>query len=160
MALKADISFSGGIEKNDFLIKTAEEVSAGCIRGGRHDFSVAVTITGNAEIKRLNREFRGIDNETDVLSFPLLDARNGRLSWNRADMDDETGCIMLGDVVVSIEKAAEQAELYGHSLEREVAFLVCHGMLHLLGYDHAGKRDEARMTKKQSKVLDKLGYKR
>ncbi|MFO7610903.1 MAG: rRNA maturation RNase YbeY [Clostridia bacterium] len=160
MALKADISFRGSVEKSDFLIKTAEEVCSGCIRSNSLDFFVSVIITDNDETRRLNSEFRGIDNETDVLSFPLLDARNGRLSWDGADMDDETGCILLGDIVVSLEKATEQADQYGHSLERELAFLVCHGMLHLLGYDHTGKRDEARMTKKQSEVLDKLGYKR
>ena len=95
-----------------------------------NDTEVSVTYTDNEGIRKLNAEFRGIDKATDVLSFPLTDFEGGE----EPPVDELVG--MLGDIVLSLEQAEHQAEEFGHSFEREVAFLCVHSMLHLLGYDH------------------------
>lgn len=108
---------------------------------------VSVTLVDNAAIHVLNREQRGVDRPTDVLSFPLFDD----------DFGDGEYCA-LGDIVLSMERAAEQAKEYGHSLKREVAFLTVHSMLHLLGYDHdTSPEDEADMFRRQEEILEKMG---
>ena len=115
---------------------------------------VSVTFVDNAKIRELNKQYRNIDRETDVLSFPL--GENGEY-----DINHDTGAKMLGDIVISLEKAVEQAEMYGHPLQREVAFLTVHSMLHLLGYDHeAGGLEAVRMREKEEAVLTKLGLQR
>ena len=115
---------------------------------------VDITIVDNAEIHTLNREYRQKDAPTDVLSFPM--AENGEY-----DIDEDNGCKILGDIVISMERAMEQAELYGHSLQREVAYLTVHSMLHLLGYDHESSGLEAvRMREKEEAVLMQLGLPR
>ena len=115
---------------------------------------VSVTFVDNAKIHELNKQYRSIDRETDVLSFPL--GENGEY-----DINHDTGAKMLGDIVISLEKAVEQAEMYGHPLQREVAFLTVHSMLHLLGYDHeAGGLEAVRMREKEEAVLTKLGLQR
>ena len=112
---------------------------------------VSVSFLSNDQIRQLNAEHRGKDVPTDVLSFPL--GENGVY-----DVNPETGAQMLGDIVISLEKATEQAELYGHSLRREIGFLTVHSMLHLLGYDHEGGPLEAvRMREKEEAVLASLG---
>ena len=110
---------------------------------------VSVTFVGNNEIQTLNREYRHKDAPTDVLSFPL--GENGEY-----DINEDTGAYVLGDVVISMEKAVEQAERYGHSLSREVGFLTVHSMLHLLGYDHMEEADEKVMFSLQDEILDEL----
>lgn len=117
------------------------------------DAEVSVTFVDNARIRELNAEFREIDKETDVLSFPLSDE-------NGFEVDPDTDAILLGDIVISLEKAAAQAEEYGHGLRREVAFLVTHSLFHLLGYDHLTPEEEKEMFAKQEKVLEKLGITR
>ena len=118
------------------------------------DAEVSVTFVDNEEIRQLNIEFRGKDNATDVLSFPL--GENGEY-----DLNPETERYMLGDIVISLERAEEQAKEFGHSFEREVAFLTTHSMFHLLGYDHVnGGEEELLMLSKQKKVLDDLGITR
>ena len=115
---------------------------------------VSVTFVDNKEIQTLNREYRQKDAPTDVLSFPM--AENGEY-----DIDEDNGCKLLGDIVISMERAMEQAELYGHSLQREVAYLTVHSMLHLLGYDHeAGGLEAVRMREKEEAVLIQLGLPR
>ena len=115
---------------------------------------ISVTFVDNAEIQTLNAQYRGKDMPTDVLSFPL--GQDGKY-----DIDVTTGCKLLGDVVISMEKAMEQAQLYGHSLQREVAFLTVHSMLHLLGYDHEnGGLEAVRMREKEEAVLIQLGLPR
>ena len=115
---------------------------------------VSVTFVDNKEIQTLNREYRQKDAPTDVLSFPM--AENGEY-----DIDEDNGCKILGDIVISMERAMEQAELYGHSLQREVAYLTVHSMLHLLGYDHESSGLEAvRMREKEEAVLMQLGLPR
>lgn len=115
---------------------------------------ISVRFVDNEMIRELNREHRGIDRETDVLSFPL--GENGVY-----DVNNDTGAYMLGDIVISVEKAMAQAEEYGHSLEREIAFLAVHSMLHLLGYDHVnGGLEAVHMREKEEEVLTQLGLKR
>lgn len=115
---------------------------------------ISVTFVNNEQIHKLNLEHRNIDRETDVLSFPL--GENGVYDINR-----DTGAKMLGDIVISIEKAFAQAEEYGHPLQREIAFLTVHSLLHLLGYDHEnGGLEAVHMREKEESVLTQLGLKR
>lgn len=116
------------------------------------DAEVSVTLVDNARIREMNAGFRDIDRETDVLSFPMGD--------ESFEVDPDTDAILLGDIVISLEKAQAQAEEYGHSFRREVAFLITHSLFHLLGYDHMTKEEEAEMFAKQEKVLEKLGITR
>lgn len=115
---------------------------------------VSVTFVSNKQIKDLNNEFRNINKETDVLSFPL--GQDGEY-----DINPDTGSLQLGDIVISIEKAIEQASLYNHSIEREIGFLVTHSMFHLLGYDHVdGGLEATMMREKEESVLSMLGISR
>ena len=114
---------------------------------------VSVTFTENEGIRELNRKFRNIDRPTDVLSFPLFDYTG---ESEEPPVDEFVG--MLGDIVISLEQAKKQAEEFGHSFEREAAFLTVHSMLHLLGYDHeAGGDEEADMRRRQREILDRMG---
>lgn len=114
---------------------------------------VSVTFTDNEGIRELNRKFRNIDRPTDVLSFPLFDYTG---ESEEPPVDEFVG--MLGDIVISLEQAMKQAEEFGHSFEREAAFLTVHSMLHLLGYDHeAGGDEEADMRRRQREILDRMG---
>ena len=114
---------------------------------------VSVSFVDNDEIRDLNKKFRGIDKATDVLSFPLFDYDG---ESEEPPVDEMLG--MLGDIVLSLEQADAQAKEYGHSFEREVAFLTVHSMLHLLGYDHeTGEEDEADMRRRQSEIMDLMG---
>lgn len=115
---------------------------------------VGVTFVDNAEIEKLNTQYRDQPNPTDVLSFPL--GQDGNYEVN-----PDTNAVMLGDIVISMEKAVEQAGIYGHSLQREVAFLTVHAMYHLLGYDHeAGGLEAVHMREKEEDALQKLGLPR
>ena len=115
---------------------------------------VSVRFVDNETIHELNKQFRNIDKPTDVLSFPL--GENGEY-----DTDLSTGAKLLGDIVISIPKAMEQAKEYNHSLQREIGFLTVHSMLHLLGYDHEnGGIEEVHMREKEETVLTKIGLKR
>ena len=124
------------------------------IEGFEQPCEVSVTFVDNEQIAVLNGDFRNKPQPTDVLSFPLGED-------DTYDVDQDSGNLLLGDIVISLEKAMEQAELYGHSLQREVAFLTVHSMYHLLGYDHEnGGREAAIMREKEEKVLAKLGLQR
>ena len=115
---------------------------------------ISVTFVNNEQIHKLNLEHRNIDRETDVLSFPL--GENGVY-----DINHDTGAKLLGDIVISVPKAVEQAEMYNHPLQREIGFLTVHSMLHLLGYDHeCGGLEQDRMRSKEEAVLTKIGLKR
>lgn len=123
--------------------------------GYHGDFEVSVTFVDNEGIRAINKQYRGIDRETDVLSFPMTD------DGEEFTVDPESGCNVLGDIVLSLEKAIEQSEEYGHSFGREVAFLTVHSMLHLLGYDHeTSEEDEKIMFGKQDIILDAMGLER
>lgn len=118
------------------------------------DAEVSITFVDNERIHQLNEEYRNVDRETDVLSFPM--GENGEYDTNY-----DTGAKILGDIVISVEKAMEQAKMYNHSLQREIGFLTVHSMLHLLGYDHEqGGIEEVRMREKEETVLTKIGLKR
>ncbi len=124
------------------------------MEGFREPAEVSVTFVDNEQIRELNAEYRNKDSATDVLSFPL--GEDGEY-----DMNHETGALLLGDIIISVPRAIEQAEMYGHSLRREIGFLTVHSMLHLLGYDHENEGLEAvRMREKEEQVLNKLGLKR
>ena len=113
------------------------------------DSVMSIIIVDNEKIHEINREYRNIDRETDVISFALEEGET-------IDEPYKT----LGDIYISIDKVYEQAEEYGHSIKRELFFLVTHGFLHLLGYDHMNKDDEEKMFKLQEEILDKYGVKR
>ena len=118
------------------------------------DVCVSVTFVDNEGIREKNREFRQIDAPTDVLSFPMYDMRHG-------DTPDEYGTVELGDIVLSLERAAAQAVEYGHSYERECAFLTVHSMLHLLGYDHVNsEEEEMEMREHQRVIMAHIGLER
>ena len=122
--------------------------------GFNDDFEVSVSFVDDEQIHKLNLEHRNIDRPTDVLSFPL--GENGKY-----DINHETGALLLGDIVISLETACRQAEVYDHSLEREVGFLTVHSMLHLLGYDHEKSSLEERiMREKEEAILGNLGISR
>lgn len=122
------------------------------------DAEISITFTDNDGIRDINREYRNIDRATDVLSFPMLEFEGGEAD---AEYETENGLVMLGDIVISTERAAEQAKNLNHSLRREMAFLTAHSMLHLLGYDHVDDEEgEKIMIEKQNTVLDGLGITR
>ncbi len=125
------------------LIRRAVNGALKCEKFERNA-EVSVTLCDDEKIHLLNREYRGVDAPTDVLSFPIFD-----------ETDDDFA--VLGDIVISLERAKSQAEEYGHSFEREVAFLCVHSVLHLLGYDHeTGEEDEKEMFEKQDRIMDYL----
>ncbi|MBQ3053443.1 MAG: rRNA maturation RNase YbeY [Clostridia bacterium] len=117
---------------------------------------IAVTITDNEGIKEINKNYREIHKETDVLSFPMLEYEKPGVIFAAPD-DYEEGYLVLGDIVISYEKAYAQAEEYGHSPEREFAFLATHSTLHLLGYDHMTPEEEDVMIQKQELSLNNIG---
>lgn len=125
---------------------------------------VSLTLVDNASIHSINREFRETDRATDVLSFPMVDYdTSGEYDFleDREDcFDPESGELVLGDIVVSLDKVKEQAEAYGHSYLREYAFLIAHSMLHLMGYDHMEAEEAVIMEKKQAEILAGLGINR
>lgn len=130
-----------------------------------YEVQVNVLITDNEGIRDYNRDFRNIDRETDVLSFPNMDFTEPACfdidEEREADFfDPDTGELILGDIILSSEKVYEQAESYGHSVKREFAFLVAHSMLHLCGYDHMEEEEARVMENKQQTVLNRLGITR
>lgn len=141
------------------IIKSAVEKSLQS-EGFELPSEVSILLVEDAEIQEINKVQRKIDKPTDVLSFPIVDMLDGKIISNEGDFDIEEEALLLGDIVISLETAARQAEEYGHSFERELAFLVTHGIFHLLGYDHPDQIQEKRMMDKQEEVLNQLGLKR
>ncbi len=126
-----------------------------------YEAEVNLTLTDNAGIHEINKNFRNIDRATDVLSFPMLSYDTpGDFSFlgeeREDDFNPDTGEALLGDIVISVDKVKEQAESYGHSTRREFAFLIVHSMLHLFGYDHMEEQEAAVMEQKQKEILDKM----
>lgn len=125
---------------------------------------VSILLVDDHQIHQLNRQYRGVDSPTDVLSFPMLEFGEGQdrgelqAVLNAACRDGQT--LLLGDIVLSLERAQHQAQEYGHSFSREVGYLVVHGMLHLLGYDHEQEEQRLRMRQKEEKVMEMLGLSR
>lgn len=116
---------------------------------------ISVSIVRDEEIREINKQFRNIDNPTDVLSFPQLTFEEGEM----ADVNENEE-IILGDIIISLERAKAQAVEYGHSLKREISFLTAHSMLHLMGYDHMEPAEEEEMFAKQKEILEKAGIPR
>ena len=114
---------------------------------------ITITLTNNENIKIINKEYRNIDRATDVLSFPMFEKEDLDKKIKNKDFLHED---ILGDIIISVEKVREQAEEYGHSFERELAYMVVHGFYHLLGYDHMIDSDKKEMRKKEDEVLNKL----
>lgn len=125
------------IEKTIKEVLLLEEESLNC--------EISISFVDNQEIRVLNREYRGIDRETDVLSFPL------------GDTLFTDGSKLLGDIIISLEKALEQSQDFGHSLEREIAYLTAHSMLHLLGYDHEAEEEKLVMRRREKEIMKRLG---
>lgn len=144
-------------ELTDEIKETLEKV---CLKSLQYeefneDCEVSLSIVTNDEIHDINKQFRNIDSPTDVLSFPQLTFEEGE----EADVN-ENGEIVLGDIIISIDRAKEQAEEYGHSLKRELAFLSVHSMLHLMGYDHMVPEEEEDMFRRQKEILIEAGIPR
>lgn len=128
-----------------------------------YEAEVNVLITDNEDIRQINKEYRNMDNPTDVLSFPMIEYEkpsdfDGLEEMANDYFNPETGELLLGDIVISADKVEEQAEKYGHTLTRELAFLVAHSVLHLCGYDHMEDEERLLMEKKQEEILNRGGY--
>ena len=122
-----------------------------------YEVEISMVLTDDASIHQLNQEFRHMDRATDVLSFPMLSyATAGDYSEIDENICSDSGEILLGDIVISVEHVLAQAEEFGHSQKREFAFLIAHSMLHLLGYDHMSPEEASIMEKKQTKILELL----
>lgn len=133
------------IEVDNNIEEILEKVVKECLLLEKEstDYEISISLVDNEEIRDLNREYRNIDRETDVLSFPL---------------DEDFGEVpILGDIVISLEKALEQSKEYNHSLVREVAYLTAHSMFHLMGYDHKEENEKKIMRKKEKEIMKRLG---
>lgn len=194
MSIRVELSIQGEnpVLTGFDLTATAQEVCRGVLELEKCpvDTELSLTYTGDEEIHRINREYRGVDRVTDVLSFPNLDfsvawdrdVREGQYcyrneggmiicpsDWERVLgpsgisaewLDPETGCLVLGDIVLNLNRVAEQALEYGHSVRREFAFLIAHSMMHLCGYDHMTEEQARVMFARQETVLTDLGITR
>ena len=157
--MKTKIYFSNEQDKYKVglgLRRTVARAVKGTLKHEKFPYSaeVSVTFCDNEYIRELNREHRQKDAPTDVLSFPMYDFKGG-------DAPTDTDCAELGDIVLSLEKAYSQAEEYGHSVTREIAFLSVHSVLHLLGYDHETSEDDEReMFALQDEIMKEIGISR
>ncbi len=118
---------------------------------------VSVTFVNDEEMRSLNKEYRGVDSSTDVLSFAF---NEGECPAEELCIEDVTGLDLLGDIVISVERAILQAKEYNHGVDREVGFLTVHGMLHLLGFDHNDEEERTRMREMEEKILRLVGLTR
>ena len=155
------------IEVTDDLINIINEVCDVALKDEEVTipYQISLLFVDNNEIREINNETRGIDKVTDVLSFPMIDfEKESDFSHVEEAVEDyfnpETGELILGDIIVSVEKVIEQAEKYGHSRERELAFLIAHSMLHLCGYDHMEDAEREVMETRQREILAGEGYHR
>ena len=144
------------IEQKETYEKTIEKVLKQCFKEEKLEktnLCITITLTNSEIIKEINREYRNIDNATDVLSFPMFekDELEAKLKSNLFKYEE-----VLGDIVISIPKVEEQAKEYGHSFERELSYMVVHGFYHLMGYDHIKEEDKKEMRPKEDKILNKL----
>lgn len=155
------VQFPFSVEETAKAVAEAVLEKEGC----PYEVTINLLLTDNSGIREFNRDYRRIDRETDVLSFPNLDYEvPGDFSLaeeKEADyFDPDSGELILGDIIISVDKVKEQAESYGHSLKREFAFLVAHSMLHLCGYDHMEEEERLVMEEKQESILRSLGITR
>lgn len=150
------VEFTDSMEK---LLKNTVE-SALAQEGFEYDAELSIMLVDDERIREINNEYRNVDSPTDVLSFPIVDMREGKILSDIGDTDLDDGLLLLGDIIISLETALRQSKEYGHSLERELAFLTSHGVYHLLGYDHMCQEDEEKMIGKQEKLLEQMGLPR
>lgn len=152
------------IDTEDLSVEEKTQLSSAleALAEGDVPLSVELLLTDEQEIQRLNREMRGIDKVTDVLSFPALDGIKGQplLKEEHAFELDEEERLLLGSIVICKKRAMEQAEEYGHSYARELFYLAVHGVLHCLGYDHETDGEKAEMREKEESVMKKMNLKR
>ena len=155
------VILSDGEEFPQERVQALEEAMSGFVQT---DIPLAIefVFVDSEEIRRLNREMRDTDKVTDVLSFPTLDGIKGQAIYGDEHPYeiDEEGNLLIGSVVVCCDRAREQAEEYGHSYERELHYLLVHGIMHCLGYDHMTDEDKAEMREKEEQILGKLGIRR
>lgn len=156
------------IEVNDEFIRKISDVCDFALKeeGMDLDYQISLLFVDNEEIREINNETRNIDRATDVLSFPMLDFEEGKvykdmyLNFEFDETFKDGNELILGDMVLSLEKALEQSKEYGHSYEREVSYLVVHSILHLLGYDHMIEEDKKKMRDREEEILNKLSITR
>ena len=164
--MKTLLAFDWDVPPIDGAEETLCRVAEACVRaeGIVQPVYAQVRITGDEEIRAINREYRQTDRATDVLSFPSTDCTpESTLKQNEKKLlreRDETGRCFLGDVILSLPRAREQAREYGHSLQREMAYLTAHALFHLMGYDHMRKQDQERMRRMEEKALNEAGMSR
>ncbi|MEG7333414.1 rRNA maturation RNase YbeY [Bacillus subtilis] len=156
MSLLIDIVDETGSVSEEMLTEVEHLLQFAAEREGVQDQAeVSVTIVTNEDIQQINKEYRGKDAPTDVISFALEEEGEGEVEILGAEMPP-----VLGDIIISADRTREQAEEYNHSFKRELGFLAVHGFLHLLGYDHMTKEEEEEMFTKQKDLLDAYGLKR
>ncbi|MED4558904.1 rRNA maturation RNase YbeY [Bacillus subtilis] len=156
MSLLIDIVDETGSVSEEMLKEVENLLQFAADREGVQDQAeVSVTIVSNDDIHQINKEYRGKDAPTDVISFALEEEGEGEVEIVGAEMPP-----VLGDIIISADRTREQAEEYNHSFKRELGFLAVHGFLHLLGYDHMTKEEEEEMFTKQKELLDAYGLKR
>lgn len=162
---KVDFIFENEQDKLPFtpqlenIIKKAVETTLDTLEWDDVSCQVSVTVTDNEKIKEINSIYRKIDSETDVLSFPIIEfSPDGEALINEGDYEGDT--LLLGDIMISLEKALAQSEEYGHSLIREVGFLSLHSALHLMGFDHIDENDARIMRALEKEIADKMELRR
>ena len=152
------------LEENEKYESTIKQVINECFKIEKLEQTnlyISITLTNSEEIEKINRQYRNIDRPTDVLSFPMFEKEelNQFINENSKNTDVNVQGDILGDIVISVPKVYEQAEEYGHSFERELAYMVVHGFYHLMGYDHIEDEDKKVMREKEEYVLENLGIK-
>ena len=157
--MKTTVYFTDNQKRYKIGFKTKSLIKKAIKRTLKHEefaqnAEISVTFVNNKSIHKLNLEYRGKDRPTDVLSFPMWD------DGFYGEVDIATNAVMLGDIVISTEKAVEQAEEYGHSVRREAAYLCIHGILHLLGYDHMTDEDKCEMRAREEELLSQINFTR
>ena len=148
------------IEENERYEKIIKKVIEKCFKEEKIENSklyVSITLTNPENIHKINKEYRDVDRETDVLSFPMFEKSELDEKIKKQEFEHED---ILGDIVISIDRVKEQAEEYGHSFEREFAYMLVHGFYHLMGYDHIKEEDKIIMRPKEEKVLNELDIRR
>ncbi len=147
----AEINFLG-IEENEEYVNILKNVLKQCFNEenlNNKKLYVNIVLTNPTNIREMNKKYRNIDKETDVLSFPMFEKDELE---NRKNLNED----ILGDIVISIEKVKDQAQEYGHSFERELSYMAVHGFYHLMGYDHIEEQDKILMRQKEENILEKL----
>jgi len=162
ITIENEVEFPFGFDYKETINKVVEGAMDYCHCS--YESEINVILVDNKIIHEINLQQRGVDAPTDVLSFPMVDYKEPGQFDHLEDLieyfDPESGELILGDIVISVDKLLEQSEEYNHSLKRELAFLTVHSMLHLFGYDHMEEEERLVMEKLQEAILNKAGYTR